>query len=43
MAIRLAILAHRYRDDWDWTDAACDAAQAAAGALARGRLRQRRT
>ena len=21
MAIRLAILAHRYRDDWDWTDA----------------------
>ncbi|UJP38903.1 cysteine--1-D-myo-inosityl 2-amino-2-deoxy-alpha-D-glucopyranoside ligase [Cellulomonas palmilytica] len=27
MAIRLAILAHRYRDDWDWTDAGLVAAQ----------------
>jgi cysteinyl-tRNA synthetase len=26
MAIRLAILAHRYRDDWDWTAAGLDAA-----------------
>ncbi|MDM7831014.1 cysteine--1-D-myo-inosityl 2-amino-2-deoxy-alpha-D-glucopyranoside ligase [Cellulomonas edaphi] len=28
MAIRLAILAHRYRDDWDWTQAGLDAAVA---------------
>ena len=28
MAIRMAILAHRYRDDWDWTDAGLAAAQA---------------
>ncbi|MBO9554392.1 cysteine--1-D-myo-inosityl 2-amino-2-deoxy-alpha-D-glucopyranoside ligase [Cellulomonas sp.] len=27
MAVRLAILAHRYRDDWDWTDAGLVAAQ----------------
>ena len=27
MAIRLAILAHRYRDDWDWTEAGLVAAQ----------------
>lgn len=27
MAVRLAILAHRYRDDWDWTDADLHAAQ----------------
>ena len=26
MAIRLAILAHRYRHDWDWTDAGLSAA-----------------
>lgn len=26
-AIRLAILAHRYRDDWDWTDAGLRAAE----------------
>jgi L-cysteine:1D-myo-inositol 2-amino-2-deoxy-alpha-D-glucopyranoside ligase len=26
MAIRLAVLAHRYRDDWDWTDAGLEAA-----------------
>ena len=26
MAIRLAILAHHYRDDWDWTDAGLAAA-----------------
>jgi L-cysteine:1D-myo-inositol 2-amino-2-deoxy-alpha-D-glucopyranoside ligase len=28
MAVRLAILAHHYRDDWDWTDAGLAAAQA---------------
>ena len=28
MAIRLAIIAHRYRDDWDWTSAGLEAAQA---------------
>ncbi len=28
MAVRLAVLAHHYSDDWDWTDAALDAAQA---------------
>jgi L-cysteine:1D-myo-inositol 2-amino-2-deoxy-alpha-D-glucopyranoside ligase len=28
MAIRLAILAHRYRDDWDWTSAGLDVAVA---------------
>jgi len=28
MAIRLAILAHHYREDWDWTDAGLAAAQA---------------
>jgi L-cysteine:1D-myo-inositol 2-amino-2-deoxy-alpha-D-glucopyranoside ligase len=27
MAIRLAIMAHRYRDDWDWTEAGLAAAQ----------------
>ena len=27
MAIRLAIMSHRYRDDWDWTDAGLAAAQ----------------
>ncbi|MGY4642264.1 cysteine--1-D-myo-inosityl 2-amino-2-deoxy-alpha-D-glucopyranoside ligase [Cellulomonas sp. URHB0016] len=27
MAVRLAILAHRYRDDWDWTDADLHRAQ----------------
>ena len=27
MAVRLAILAHRYRDAWDWTDAGLHAAQ----------------
>ena len=35
MAIRLAILAHHYRQDWDWTDEGLAAAQArlaAAGA-----------
>ena len=42
MAVRLAILAHRYRDDWDWTDEGLHAAAGAPGALARGRLRQRR-
>jgi L-cysteine:1D-myo-inositol 2-amino-2-deoxy-alpha-D-glucopyranoside ligase len=26
MAIRLAILAHHYRQDWDWTDQGLDAA-----------------
>jgi L-cysteine:1D-myo-inositol 2-amino-2-deoxy-alpha-D-glucopyranoside ligase len=34
MAIRLAILAHHYRQDWDWTDAGL---QAAAERLARWR------
>src|SRR5215467_9420979 len=34
MAIRLAILAHHYRDDWDWTAAGL---AAAAGRLARWR------
>lgn len=28
MAIRLAILAHRYRDDWEWTEAGLDEARA---------------
>jgi L-cysteine:1D-myo-inositol 2-amino-2-deoxy-alpha-D-glucopyranoside ligase len=28
MAVRLAILAHRYRDDWDWTDESLSSAQA---------------
>jgi L-cysteine:1D-myo-inositol 2-amino-2-deoxy-alpha-D-glucopyranoside ligase len=28
MAVRLAILAHHYREDWDWTDAGLAAAQA---------------
>jgi L-cysteine:1D-myo-inositol 2-amino-2-deoxy-alpha-D-glucopyranoside ligase len=27
MAIRLAVLAHRYRDDWEWTDEGLAAAQ----------------
>lgn len=27
MAVRLAVLAHRYRDDWEWTDAVLAAAQ----------------
>jgi L-cysteine:1D-myo-inositol 2-amino-2-deoxy-alpha-D-glucopyranoside ligase len=27
MAVRLALLAHRYRDDWEWTDADLPAAQ----------------
>ena len=27
MAVRLAILAHRYRDDWDWTDESLRSAQ----------------
>jgi L-cysteine:1D-myo-inositol 2-amino-2-deoxy-alpha-D-glucopyranoside ligase len=31
MAIRLAILAHHYRQDWDWTDAGLAAAQARLG------------
>ncbi len=26
-AIRLAVLAHRYRDDWDWTDRGLESAQ----------------
>jgi L-cysteine:1D-myo-inositol 2-amino-2-deoxy-alpha-D-glucopyranoside ligase len=34
MVIRLAILAHHYRGDWDWTDAGLEAA---AGRLARWR------
>ena len=34
MAIRLAILAHHYRDDWDWTAAGLAAAGAAARPLA---------
>ena len=28
MAVRLAILGHRYRDDWDWTDEGLHAAEA---------------
>jgi L-cysteine:1D-myo-inositol 2-amino-2-deoxy-alpha-D-glucopyranoside ligase len=28
MAVRLAILDHHYREDWDWTDAGLAAAQA---------------
>jgi L-cysteine:1D-myo-inositol 2-amino-2-deoxy-alpha-D-glucopyranoside ligase len=31
MAIRLAVLAHRYRDDWDWTDEGLAAASARLG------------
>src|SRR3984957_2712619 len=31
MAIRLAILAHHYRADWDWTDAGLAAAEGAPG------------
>ena len=31
MAIRLAILAHHYREDWDWTDAGLAAGQARLG------------
>src|SRR5262252_5255920 len=31
MAIRLAVLAHRYRDDWDWTDEGLVAASARLG------------
>jgi L-cysteine:1D-myo-inositol 2-amino-2-deoxy-alpha-D-glucopyranoside ligase len=27
MAVRLAIMAHHYREDWDWTDAGLAAAQ----------------
>lgn len=27
MAVRLAVLAHRYRDDWEWTDVVLAAAQ----------------
>ncbi len=34
MAIRLALLAHRYRDDWEWTPADLEAAE---GRLARWR------
>ena len=34
MAIRLAVLAHRYRDDWDWTD---EGLAAALGRLGRWR------
>ena len=37
MAIRLAVLAHHYRRDWDWTDAGLEAAAGPAGPLARGR------
>ena len=37
MAIRLALLAHHYRSDWDWTDAGLARGRGAAGALARGR------
>lgn len=42
MAIRLALVAHHYRDDWEWTDAGLTEAQArlerwrAAAALAAG-------
>ncbi|GAA3823424.1 cysteine--1-D-myo-inosityl 2-amino-2-deoxy-alpha-D-glucopyranoside ligase [Cellulomonas soli] len=32
MAIRLAVLAHRYRDDWEWTDAGLLQAQERLGA-----------
>jgi len=28
MAIRMALLAHHYRSDWEWTEAGLDAAQA---------------
>jgi L-cysteine:1D-myo-inositol 2-amino-2-deoxy-alpha-D-glucopyranoside ligase len=28
MAIRMALLAHHYRSDWEWTDAVLDDAQA---------------
>jgi L-cysteine:1D-myo-inositol 2-amino-2-deoxy-alpha-D-glucopyranoside ligase len=40
MAVRLAILAHHYRGDWDWTDAGLAAAQ---GRLARWRAALRRS
>ena len=42
MAIRLALLAHHYRDDWEWTDEDLTAAERAAGPLARGRTARRR-
>ena len=34
MAVRLALLAHHYRSDWDWDDADLDAGAAAPRALA---------
>jgi L-cysteine:1D-myo-inositol 2-amino-2-deoxy-alpha-D-glucopyranoside ligase len=30
MAVRMALLAHHYRSDWEWTDAALAHAEAAA-------------
>ena len=40
-AIRLAILAHHYRGDWDWTDGRARGGRGPARALARGRRRAR--
>ena len=34
MAIRLALLAHHYRSDWEWTDADLDRGRGAAGPVA---------
>ena len=42
MAIRLALLAHHYRADWEWTDDGLAEAQERLGALARGGLAARR-
>ena len=42
MAIRMALLAHHYRSDWEWTDAVLGAGAGSAGPLARrARPRQR--
>ena len=42
MAIRLALHAHHYRSDWEWTDAELRRGDAAADPVARGGGRRRR-
>ena len=42
MAIRLALLAHHYRDDWDWTDELLVSAQEPPQPVAGGRPARRR-